>query len=483
LYILHRAVALEALYDSADSFPQPRCHLETRTKMLDDLYKWATRNSGRPICWLHGPAGAGKSAIMQTLCQKLQDAGPLGGAFFFKRGHSTRGNGKVLFATLAYQLALTNRNLKDLISESVICDPSVVARHMDIQLCNLIVEPCKSFRDSAIVVLLIDGLDECDNQGAQIEILRMIGRAVRQHSKLRFLIASRPEAHISDILKDPSFDGILDSVNVEQAFEDIRTYFRDEFARIYRDHRDTMVGVPTPWPSQHSVEDLVQKSSGYFIYASTVIKFIDDKYFRPTDRLAAVENLIHTNSEAPFEALDKLYNEILSEAPTRFRSALCNILQCAVFNLDKTLSLTSLQIEQLLELQPGDLRLIFRRLRSILWINPALDISFYHASFLDFLQDPQRSSIFCIGLESRTNVTRAVLKALSADEDWLNTPAECLAWYVDLVLCACPFSNHFVQASQYNANDFVHYLYSTFCRASTSDSTCISQFPLERFSI
>ncbi|KAJ7855864.1 hypothetical protein B0H14DRAFT_2753606 [Mycena olivaceomarginata] len=32
----------------------------------------------RPICWLHGPAGAGKSAIMQTLCQRLQDAGRLG---------------------------------------------------------------------------------------------------------------------------------------------------------------------------------------------------------------------------------------------------------------------------------------------------------------------------------------------------------------------------------------------------------------------
>jgi hypothetical protein len=27
--ILHRAVALEALYDSADSFPQPKCHPET----------------------------------------------------------------------------------------------------------------------------------------------------------------------------------------------------------------------------------------------------------------------------------------------------------------------------------------------------------------------------------------------------------------------------------------------------------------------
>jgi hypothetical protein len=26
IHILHRAVVLEALYDSADSFPQPKCH-------------------------------------------------------------------------------------------------------------------------------------------------------------------------------------------------------------------------------------------------------------------------------------------------------------------------------------------------------------------------------------------------------------------------------------------------------------------------
>ncbi|KAJ7630138.1 hypothetical protein B0H17DRAFT_1283822, partial [Mycena rosella] len=32
IHILHRAVALEALYDSAESFPQPRCHPETRTE-------------------------------------------------------------------------------------------------------------------------------------------------------------------------------------------------------------------------------------------------------------------------------------------------------------------------------------------------------------------------------------------------------------------------------------------------------------------
>ncbi|KAJ7930620.1 hypothetical protein B0H13DRAFT_1595304, partial [Mycena leptocephala] len=314
--ILHRAVALEALYDSADGFPQPRCHPETRTKMLDDLYEWATSgNSVRPIRWLHGPAGAGKSAIMQTLCQRLQGTGHLGGAFFFEQGHSTRGNAKVLFATLAYQLALNNRHLKPLISQSIEDDPSIVGRDMDGQLHGLIIELCKSLRLSASPILLIDGLDKCDTHRAQVEILRLIS-TVRQHpNTFRFLIASRPEAHIRDILEEPFFHSILESINVPQSFKDIRTYFRDEFARIHREHRDTMLGIPTPWPSPEVLETLVWKSSGYFIYASTVITFVDDKKFRPTERLAAVQNLTSTDSDAPFEALDLLYIQIMSGVP------------------------------------------------------------------------------------------------------------------------------------------------------------------------
>ncbi|KAF7349120.1 putative nwd2 protein [Mycena venus] len=286
--ILHRAVALEALYDSADSFPQPKCHPETRTQMLEGLYNWATQaNSARPgICWLHGPAGAGKSAIMQTLCQRLQDEGRLGGAFFFKRGHATRGNAKVLFATLAYQLALNNPNLKALISQGMEKDPSIVGRAMDVQLQRLIVEPCRFLSDSVPPELLIDGLDECDPLQAQAKIIHLINSAVCQHPKaFRFIIASRSEAHIREIFDNTSFNGILHSVNVEQSFEDIRRYFQDEFARIHHEHQHTMADVPIPWPSWNVLEGLVQKSSGYFIYASTVIKFIDDQFSRPTERL------------------------------------------------------------------------------------------------------------------------------------------------------------------------------------------------------
>jgi hypothetical protein len=450
--ILHRHVALEALYDSADSFPQPRCHPETRTEMLDNLFKWATRgNSFRPICWLHGPAGAGKSAIMQTLCRKLQDAGYLGGTFFFKRGHSTRGDAKVLFATLAYQLALNDDNLKPLISQRVEDNPSIVGRDMDVQLHKLIVKP---LRDSAPPLLLIDGLDECNGDRVQVQILRLIENVVSQHpNTFRFLVASRPEAYIRETFSEPSFYGILDSLNVEQSFEDVRKYLRNEFARIHREHRETMGGIPTPWPSPDVLNILVQKSSGYFIYGSTVIKFIDDKYSRPTERLAVVQNLTPSESDAPFEALDQLYIQILSGVPVRFRSKLRDILYCALFSWLRHKLKTFLQIERLLELQPGDVRLIIRPLHSVLDV-PADSggISAHHASFLDFLQDPQRSSNFHIDLETRMNVARAVLKTLSDDNHWFGPLDDPLAWYAHLLL-KC--SSHIVLCRCLNDTDLI----------------------------
>ncbi|KAJ7506171.1 hypothetical protein B0H11DRAFT_2272374 [Mycena galericulata] len=50
LHILHRAIAGDAFHDSAERYPQPQCHPDTRTKMLDVLQRWA-RGTEPPINW------------------------------------------------------------------------------------------------------------------------------------------------------------------------------------------------------------------------------------------------------------------------------------------------------------------------------------------------------------------------------------------------------------------------------------------------
>ncbi|KAJ7907995.1 hypothetical protein B0H13DRAFT_1617931, partial [Mycena leptocephala] len=405
-----------ALHDSAEIFPQPKCHPETRTKMLKDLRKWSMeRDGGSKILWLYGPAGAGKSAIMQTLARKLQAERRLGGSFFFKRGDATRGNAKFLFATIAYQLAIGVRWLKAPISRIVEEDPSIIARSIETQLQTLISEPySRNCSDRGPLTILIDGLDECEGQDVHKEILRAIRVSSLEDSLCpRFLIASRPEAHIQELFESPFNSDNCCLFNMEKSFDDVRAYLRDEFARIHREHR-TMAGVPHPWPSPDVLKKLVSKSSGHFIYASTVIKFIDDKNYRPTERLAVFEDNNRPGSDSAFDALDQLYMNILAIAPRR--SELIPIL-CAITNFD----LHPDVLDQVLGLERGDSRLILRGLHSVLEVppNPYKRFDFiyaHHASFLDFLDNEGRSRDFYAGgLSTKMDLAGSFLE-LFADE-------------------------------------------------------------------
>ncbi|KAJ7876675.1 hypothetical protein B0H14DRAFT_2713624 [Mycena olivaceomarginata] len=90
-------------------------------------------------------------------------------------------------------------------------------------------------------------------------------------------------------------------------------------------------------------------------------------------------------------------------------------------------------------MEPGDVQLILRGLYSVLDVSSDSSvITVHHASFLDFLQDQRRSSSTHIDLQTRMNVARAVLTALSDDSHWLDNPSDPLAWRLgaeDFIKC------------------------------------------------
>jgi hypothetical protein len=349
---------------------------------------------------------------MQTLARQLQDAGSLGGSFFFKRGHVTRGNGRSLFSTIAYQLALNVEWLRTPISQAVEQNPSILARSIRTQMQKLISEPSSALKPRGPVLILIDGLDECEGHDFQRAILRVI--ASNHTFPLRFIVASRLEPHIREVFDSSSF-GHYQPFDVEQSFDDVRKYLRDEFARIHRKH-DTMRKVPRPWPSDNVLEKLVEKSSGHFIYASTIIKFIDDKNYRPTERLAVVQDANSPESKSAFDTLDRLYITILRSSP---RQAPLIPILCAVIHFE----LAAGDIDRLFGRTDGETRLILRGLHSVL-IVPRDDedaISSHHASFVDFLKHPDRSGNFCVGtLNHQISLARSVLRFCAGPLQYTN---------------------------------------------------------------
>jgi Cdc6-like AAA superfamily ATPase len=261
----------------------------SRDAILEELLQWCSTRDAPNILWLHGPAGTGKSAIAQSLCERLESKKQLAASFFFTHGDTLRGNGNRLFPTIAYQLGLHLPEFNDPISRVVGRNPAIVQKSLSIQLKNLIMGPCDAVLSGRTqpIIIIIDGLDECEGEQIQQALLCTVGDATHEDIPLRFLITSQPNAHIQE-----TFGGPLKSVyrpfNINQSFHDVEKYLQDEFSRIYHEHSDTMSTVPTPWPPSHIVCELVDKSSGYFVYASTIIKFIDDKDFRPPEHLAVI---------------------------------------------------------------------------------------------------------------------------------------------------------------------------------------------------
>jgi hypothetical protein len=165
------------------------------------------------------------------------------------------------------------------------------------------------------------------------------------------------------------------------------------------------------------IDKLVYYSSGYFIYASTIIKFVDDKTFRPTERLAILNGMTEGLPALPFASLDQLYSQILSQVDAR--PQLLKILTVIAAKL----FLSPAHIEQLLELEEGDVRLALCGLHSVIsglvgdgsddW-SEGSEIYFHHASFRDFLLDSGRAGIFYVGgCSHRTDLSHHILKAFS----------------------------------------------------------------------
>ncbi|KAJ7132403.1 hypothetical protein C8R44DRAFT_612201 [Mycena epipterygia] len=297
--ILRRHVFLSALHNSGESFIEPACHPGTRSAILKQLRDWSLDTSATGLLWFYGTAGAGKSAIAQAFAGICQQEDRLGGSFFFKRGHEQRGTCDGLFATLAFQLTRFSSDLDAAIRQVVEADTLMVGRALSVQLRELFVSVFKKIPPPhPLPVIVIDGLDECRDCRIQTHLLQLLVGVIREHQlPARILILSRPEPHIWDFLGDQlDVCGQLE-LRAENSYNDIRTYFcaefariRHEFSRIPRDHSPSQsrTVLEDSWPSQDELRHLVHKSSGVFIYASTIVRFVDDKCSHPHARLKRV---------------------------------------------------------------------------------------------------------------------------------------------------------------------------------------------------
>ena len=440
---MHRWVSDGAAHDSAQHAPV--CHPDTRKTIIGEIMSWIgdpSRTSS--VLWFNGPAGSGKTAIAQSLCKRCAAVHWLAGSFFFSRHAPGRSNAEFLFPTISFGLSYAIPDVGKIINAVVAHDPSIATKALEIQLQKLILEPLQQLSEESKqpIVFIIDGLDECEGEDMQSNVLRLLGSVFQRPSvggceRVCFIVTSRPEPWIHDEFTIEPLSGITRQIFLGQtpeANDDIRTFFRLGFTEIHDSpkHRLTMSNVAKSWPSYRVLDKLVDNASGQFIYPATVLKFVGDPNYRPTDRLDIITSMPvifpSALAQKPLTALDQLYSQILSTSSDKQRTldilGAFVVIQIAGSLLPsdwRTVLVESLAItEKLLDLQPGDGFQAFRKIRSLVHIperSLVLDdadanlplpeygdrdkdkIKFHHKSFIDYLLDPSRSLEYYVDME------------------------------------------------------------------------------------
>ena len=289
-------------------------------------------------------------------------------------------------------------------------NPTLHTKSMVVQLQMLIVNAFQylSPPPQHSYLVIIDGLDECHDKATQQLILRLLCDTITVHKiPLRFLIGSRPEFHIRATFDQESLYTITRRVVLDETFHpkrDIRVFLQDGFAKICAEN-SILSHVKQPWPEEGIIDLLVHRSSGQFIYAATVLKFVDNDFCSPTKQLALVLN----HNPTAFSDLDQLYTQILSVYPPAVDIVKVLGFMIAFDGTDKSPEV----IEDILGMEEGELKQVLRGLSSLMKdeIGERLNkevISyaiphFAHASFSDYLSDPSRSGPFHVNQQDYEN--------------------------------------------------------------------------------
>jgi len=371
------------------------CLRGTRKGVLHEIEHWLAGEQEQQIFWLNGLAGTGKSTIAQTFAERMFADGKLGASFFCSRDFADRSNLQAIFPTLAFQLAYKYQLFRDEMLQTLKACPDVTQESLCSQMEKLIVGPLKAARVPTLII--IDALDECKDKEPASAILSILSRYVNKIPTVKFFITGRPESRIrtgfrlkplfpiTEVLK-------LHEVKPRTVNNDIKLYFQTQLTELTKERSDC--SLMEDWPSPSEIDILCKKAAGFFIYASTAIKFIMSKSHTPTQQLDLITSLPQSTSHEGRSGIDILYIQVLKQAiddvdaeddefHSHFRTVVGAVV--LVFNPLSVRALSDL-------LRVSGISTALRSLHSLLLVPTSKDapVQIFHKSFPDFLMDLRR---------------------------------------------------------------------------------------------
>ena len=373
------------------------CMKGTRRDILFQLEQWSRDGQDRRVFWLSGLAGTGKSTITQTFAEVCFADGKLGASFFCSRDFDDRSNLRSIFPTLSFQLAHRYPRFRQELLPVLMENPDIGRETLCSQMEKLIVGPFQATKIYTLII--IDALDECQDKEPASALLSVLSCYVDKIPFVKFFITGRPEPCIrsgfcleslrphTDVLR-------LHEVEPSSVDSDIKLFLKAQLIGIAKNRSDC--SFAEDWPGAHNVDILCKKAAGFFIYASTVVKFVSSRHYPPDERLDLIVSLPQDTSHEGRLGIDLLYIQVLEQAfhdvdshdhkpYSHFKSVVG-----AVVLIFHPLSINSLS-DLLRDCgTPSRISSSLRTLHSVLLIpeNTEDPVQIFHKSFPDFLTDP-----------------------------------------------------------------------------------------------
>ena len=384
---------IEAGHDSGN---REGCLGGTRVELLQQLEDWLENEQGQHVFWLNGLAGTGKSTIAQTFADITFAEGKLGASFFCSRDSGDRSNIQMIFPTLAYQLACHYPQFREVLLWVLKANHGFKCGSLISQLETLIIAPFQAVETPTLII--IDALDECRDEEPASALLSVLSRYIDKIPLVKFFITGRPEPRIRsgfrlELLRPHTEVLRLHDIQPDLVDSDIKLFLKTKLAIVAKTRSGC--NFTEDWPSPQDVDVLCKKAAGFFIYASTIVKFVASQHHPPDERLALIISLPQDTSHEGKSGINLLYTQVLEQAfhdvDEYFYAHLRSVVGAVVL-ASHPLSITTLS--DLLRNcgTPSGIYNALRALHSVLLIPDNMEdpVCVFHKSFPDFLTNPKR---------------------------------------------------------------------------------------------
>jgi len=362
--------------------------------VLDEIEQWVNDFEKPSVYWLNGLAGTGKSAIAQTIAERMSEGGKLGASFFCSRDFEERSDLQLVFPTLAVQLARKYTRFRSIFIPLVQSDPGIAHESPYHQMDKLIVRPLKEADISTVIV--IDALDEFKDDESDSAILSVLGRLVSEIPKVKFFLTGRPDPRIRRGFRLPLLAKVTDIF----VLHGVESGLVDDDIRLFLER--SLLGIADGWPTEEQLDELCERAGGLFVHAMATVKFIDKQNSSPRKRLDLLlrsgEKGVHegkTRIKTSFKThatLDSLYMTILEEAfnDPEDDPTIRSVIGAVVLALNP---LSPSAIAVLLGFDVEEVSPVLSSVHSLLTLREDdhdQPVRPFHKSFPDFIVDPAR---------------------------------------------------------------------------------------------